>query len=117
HLSTVRTQKRPRLRSQVAEQDAVTMSGASNVGIGSRKKPVGLDGATIREISVEAEADPRTVMRLLRGEEVRGLPARRILRALLALGLGQLAPARASSDKRNCAAKTRHRTRSGVNGL
>lgn len=54
--------------------------------------PPGTDTSTIREISVKAEVDPRTVERLLRGEQVRGIPTRRITRALQALKLEHLLP-------------------------
>jgi len=44
----------------------------------------------LRAIAVEAEVDPRTVRRLLRGERVLALPAQRIRRALLNRGLAHL---------------------------
>lgn len=40
----------------------------------------------LRRIAVEAECDPRTVARVLRGEPVRYLPHQRILKALRSLG-------------------------------
>lgn len=41
-----------------------------------------VDWATLREIAVAAEVDPRTVQRYLRGDKVSGLCARRIRRAI-----------------------------------
>ncbi|HEU4406249.1 MAG TPA: hypothetical protein VFS43_13375 [Polyangiaceae bacterium] len=46
----------------------------------------------VRQIAVEAEADPRTVRKVLRGEPVtKGTAERRIKRALLKLGFVELA--------------------------
>ena len=44
------------------------------------------DAATLRRIAVEAEADPRTVRRRLRGLPVRGMVRRRIDLTLLRHG-------------------------------
>jgi hypothetical protein len=41
-----------------------------------------VDGVTIREVAWEAQADPRSVARELRGERVRGVVGDRIRRAL-----------------------------------
>lgn len=46
-----------------------------------------IDTATLRRLAVEAEADPRTVARYLRGEPVRGLAKHRIRRVLGEHGL------------------------------
>lgn len=45
------------------------------------------DQITIREIAFEAQADPRSVARELRGERVRGVVGDRIRRALRARDL------------------------------
>jgi hypothetical protein len=42
---------------------------------------------TVRAIAVRASADPRTVVKVLRGEVVRGLPGDRIRRELQQLGI------------------------------
>lgn len=46
-----------------------------------------LDAATVRQIAVLASVDPRTVLRALRGEPVRGMPGHRIRAVLQAEGL------------------------------
>jgi hypothetical protein len=48
---------------------------------------VPVDAATIRRIAVAASVDPRTVIRHLSGEHVRGMPRHRIAHALKARGL------------------------------
>jgi hypothetical protein len=52
-----------------------------------------VDTLTVRRVAVEAEADPRSVSRELRGERVRGLVGERIRRILREHGLP-------SSDRR-----------------
>jgi len=46
----------------------------------------------IREVAVSAESDPRTVAKLVSGERVRPMTARRIERALRKRGLRDLLP-------------------------
>lgn len=46
-----------------------------------------LDAATIREVSVRADVDPRSVLKHIRGGKVRGMAGRRIARTLRAMGL------------------------------
>lgn len=46
-----------------------------------------LDEADIRKVAVEAEADPRTVKRVIRDQPCQRLTAERITRALRKLGL------------------------------
>ena len=46
--------------------------------------PRDVDTAMIRRLAVEADADPRTVRRVLRGERVRGMVDRRVRRVLAA---------------------------------
>jgi DNA-binding LacI/PurR family transcriptional regulator len=46
-----------------------------------------LDEAEIRRIAVEADADPRTVKRVIRDQPVQRMTADRITRALRKLGL------------------------------
>ncbi|MBI5068141.1 MAG: hypothetical protein HZB56_07860 [Deltaproteobacteria bacterium] len=48
-----------------------------------------LDAATLRRLSVEAEVDPRTILRVLKGLPVRGLPRYRARRVLLGAGFLQ----------------------------
>jgi len=43
-----------------------------------------LDACTLRELAVLAEADPRTIVRVLRGEHARGLALDRRIRRVLA---------------------------------
>jgi hypothetical protein len=50
----------------------------------STARPSELDTATIRRLAVEADVDPRSVERRLRGERVRGLAGHRIDRVLAA---------------------------------
>jgi hypothetical protein len=50
-------------------------------------RPPEIDTATIRRIAVAASADPRTVLRRIAGEPVRGLPGHRIDRVLRAHGI------------------------------
>lgn len=45
------------------------------------------DTATIRRLAVEADVDPRTVRRRLRGESVRGMAAHRVDAVLVKHGL------------------------------
>jgi hypothetical protein len=45
-----------------------------------------LDSATLRRLAVEAEADPRSVEKRMRGIRVRGLSGHRIDRVLVANG-------------------------------
>jgi len=52
----------------------------------SRQK-ITIDRARLRQLSVKASADPRTVLRVLRGEPVRGLPYYRIRDVLIEEGL------------------------------
>lgn len=47
----------------------------------------------VREISVAASVDPKTVVRVLAGHNTRPMPRARIVKALNAAGLGHLAPA------------------------
>jgi hypothetical protein len=72
-----------------------TFSGGLFVGIGvalasrndhpiMRQKP---DPQTIREWSAKAEVHPRTLDRFLRGDKIRALSRRRIVRAAAVLGL------------------------------
>jgi hypothetical protein len=50
--------------------------------------PIPLDTARLRRLSVLAECDPRTLVRLLRGERIRSADvARRIRRVCLADGV------------------------------
>jgi hypothetical protein len=42
----------------------------------------GFDDATIRELSVAASVDPRTIRKILRGEQVRGMAGKRARAAL-----------------------------------
>jgi len=51
------------------------------------RKPPPIDRARLRQLAVTASADPRTVLRVLRGEPVRGLAYYRIRDVLLAEGL------------------------------
>ncbi len=46
-----------------------------------------LEYALLRELAVKASCDPRTVSKVLRGETVRGMPARRALKVLRRAGL------------------------------
>jgi hypothetical protein len=46
-----------------------------------------LDKATARELAVRASVDPRTIERIARGENVRGLPGRRAREALREAGI------------------------------
>lgn len=48
-----------------------------------------LDAAMARKLAVEASCDPRTIQRVFRGEEVRGLPGKRAREVLEAHGLVQ----------------------------
>jgi hypothetical protein len=50
-------------------------------------RPQEIDTATVRRLAVEAEADPRSVERRLRGALVRGMAGHRIDRVLAAHGL------------------------------
>jgi hypothetical protein len=50
----------------------------------------------LRAVAVDAEVDPRTVQRLLRGDRVLPLTAQRIRRALASRGLENLVPAEAT---------------------
>lgn len=45
------------------------------------------DQATLRELAVRAECDPRTIIRALRGEPVRGMAGHRIHKVLTEAGL------------------------------
>jgi hypothetical protein len=51
-----------------------------------------VDKATIRELSVKASCDPRTIEKLLRGERVRGMAGHRARQALAAAGVPVPAP-------------------------
>ncbi len=46
----------------------------------------------MRQVAVEAPADPRTIRRVLRGEPVSPMAHDRVLRALRARGLAHLVP-------------------------
>jgi hypothetical protein len=52
-----------------------------------KKTPRKLDAATARRLAVEASCDPRTLQRVLDGEEVRGLAGERALKVLVEHGL------------------------------
>lgn len=54
---------------------------------GMMKARRNLDEATRRELAVQAEVDPRTIEKVLRGEPVRGMAGRRARRVLEAAGL------------------------------
>ena len=56
-----------------------------------------IDQHTARRIAVESVTDPRTVLRFVAGETVRGMTALRIREALQRMNLGHLAPAEARS--------------------
>lgn len=43
--------------------------------------------AQIRKVAVEADTDPRTVQRVVRGQPTRGMTGARIMRVLQRLGL------------------------------
>lgn len=45
-----------------------------------------IDAAVLRRLAVSADADPRTVMRVLRGDLVRGMVRERIARVLIEEG-------------------------------
>lgn len=45
------------------------------------------DKATVRELAVKASCDPRTILKVLRGEAVRGMAGHRARAAVLALDL------------------------------
>lgn len=46
-----------------------------------------LDAASLRRLAVEFEVDPRTILKLARGEDVRGMARRRAARALRKVGV------------------------------
>ncbi|WP_437983727.1 hypothetical protein [Sorangium sp. So ce117] len=46
-----------------------------------------VDTATLRQLAVKAEADPRTVAKMLRNEVVRGVAGQRVRRTLIEAGL------------------------------
>jgi hypothetical protein len=50
-----------------------------------------IDQHTARRIAVESVTDPRTVLRFVAGEPVRGMTAHRIREALQRMGLGHIA--------------------------
>ena len=50
------------------------------------KPPIKLDTSTLRLLAVRASCDPRTILRVARGEVVRGMAGRRARAALIALG-------------------------------
>jgi hypothetical protein len=63
----------------------------------SQLQNVVLGAHILRAVAVDAEVDPRTVQRLLRGDRVLPLTAQRIRRALANRGLEHLVPAEAAS--------------------
>ena len=58
--------------------------------IGNERRTPELDTATIRRIAVESDSDPRSVVKVLRGDRVRGMVGHRIREVLSRRGL--LAP-------------------------
>ena len=52
-----------------------------------KNTPRTLDAATARTLAVEASCDPRTIIRVFRGEQVRGMAGDRARAVLLAHGL------------------------------
>jgi hypothetical protein len=59
----------------------------------SARRLAGLGAAEIRRVAVEASADPRTVRKVLTGQEVRGMAEARVRQALAKLGLAGAAAA------------------------
>ncbi len=57
-----------------------------------------LDDATCRKIAVQADCDPRTIKKALRGEPVRGMAGRRARTALLEAGYSLPPPTSAPRD-------------------
>jgi hypothetical protein len=57
-----------------------------------RSRQAILTAPEIRAVAVEAEVDPRTVRRVLLGEQVVALPRMRILRTLRERGFAHLIP-------------------------
>lgn len=57
-----------------------------------------IDAATLRKLAVASESDPRSVRRVLAGEEVRGLAGHRVRRVLVEAGL---LPATATASTEN----------------
>jgi hypothetical protein len=55
------------------------------------------DTAALRRYAVAADADPRTVRKVLEGQPVRGMVARRVQAVLVAAGLVPLSPLSTSS--------------------
>lgn len=53
----------------------------------AQKASLKVPAARRRRLCVEADADPRTVARMLRGEPVRGMVSERIRKAAKALGV------------------------------
>jgi hypothetical protein len=49
-----------------------------------------LEWAIVRAVAVEADADPRTVQKCLRGEKVRGMVERRVKAVLARRGIASL---------------------------
>ena len=50
-----------------------------------------IDAATARKLAVKADCDPRTIQKVLRGDAVRSMSARRALSVLVEAGLLQAA--------------------------
>jgi hypothetical protein len=60
------------------------MSAASQHRDDTRTEP---DQAMLRELAVKAGVDPRTILNVLRGKAVRGMPGRRAREVLVERGL------------------------------
>jgi hypothetical protein len=52
----------------------------------TKRLPVPLDAATLRELAVRASTDPRTILHVASGMPVRGLARHRARAALIAAG-------------------------------
>lgn len=50
-------------------------------------KQIEMPEAQVRRVAVEADADPRTVRRVLRGESTRGMAAERVRMVLRRMGM------------------------------
>jgi hypothetical protein len=76
----------------VAADSTPTLVNEPRAAVGVDKSPARavLDEATRRRLAVEIGCDPRSLAKLLRGEEVRGLAGHRIRAGLIERGL--LAP-------------------------
>ncbi|KYF87532.1 hypothetical protein BE17_07250 [Sorangium cellulosum] len=51
------------------------------------QEPTQVDWPTLRQLAVKADVDPRTIAKVLRSEDVRGMAGHRARRALIEAGL------------------------------